>query len=201
MNLQIIALRFRHGVAWNGTVRQMKVARMPVRLKLTLVGVILSTSIVSAQQAVRPSTPVTTRQPASAAAQRATREIKSLINGVAVNGDQTPVPHATVRLRNLAVNAIDQIVTANAAGEFTFVAQPGVAYVVELADQSGRTIAVGDVIVASAGEVAGTKVALPSGSPALAGVYGSTVSSVVSAAIGTGLQVVDPALPKVSPTR
>ena len=181
--------------------RQMKVARMPVRLKLTLVGVMLSTSIVSAQQPVRPSIPVTTRQPASAAAQRATREIKSLINGVAVNSDQTPVPNATVRLRNLAMNAIDQIVTANEAGEFTFVAQPGIAYVVEIADPSGRTIAVGDVIVAVAGEVAGTKVALPSGLPALAGVYGSTVSSIVSAAIGTGLQVVDPALPKLSPTR
>ncbi len=160
----------------------------------------LSTSIVSAQQPVRPSTPVAIRQP-SAAAQRATREIKSLINGVAVNSDQTPVPNATVRLRNLAVNAIDQIVTANEAGEFTFVAQPGIAYVVEIADPSGRTVAVGDVIVASAGEVAGTKVALPSGLPALAGAYGSTVRSIVSAAIGNDLQIVDPAFPKVSPTR
>ena len=161
----------------------------------------LSTSIVSAQQPVRPSTPVTTRQPAGAVAKGATREIKSLINGVAVNSDQTPVPNATVRLRNLAVNAIDQIVTANEAGEFTFVAQPGIAYVVEIADPSGRTIAVGDVIVVRAGEVAGAKVSLPSGLPALAGVYGSTVSSIVSAAIGNDLQVVDPALPKVSPTR
>jgi hypothetical protein len=200
MDLQIIALRFRHSVAWNGTMRQMKMTRMPVRLKLTLAGVMLSTSIVSAQQPARPSTPVTTGQPAGAAAQRA-REIKSLINGVAVNSDQTPVPNATVRLRNLAVNAIDQVVTANVAGEFTFVAEPGVAYVVEIADQSGRTIAVGDVVVASAGEVAGAKVALPSGLPVLAGVYGSTVSSIIAAAIETGLQVVDPELPKLSPTR
>jgi hypothetical protein len=175
-------------------------ARMPIRLKLTLAGVLLSTSIVSAQQAVRP--PVqTARLPGSAAAQRAAREIRSLINGVAVKSDQTPVPNATIRLRNLSVNAIEQVTTANELGEFTFVAQPDVAYVVEVADASGRTIAVGDVIVARAGEVAGTKIALPSGLPALAGVYGSAVSSVVSAAIGTGLQVVDPALPKVSPTR
>jgi hypothetical protein len=181
--------------------RQMKVTRMPVRLKLTTAGVMLLTSVVSAQQPARPSTPVTTRQPAVAAAQRGTREIKSLINGVAVNSDHTPVPNATVRLRNLGVNAIDQVVTANAAGEFTFVAEPGVAYVVEVADPSGRTIAVGDVIVASAGEVAGTTVALPSGLPALAGVYGSTVSSIIAAAVETGLQVVDPTLPKLSPTR
>ena len=99
------------------------------------------------------------------------------------------------------MNAIEQIVTANALGEFTFVAQPGVAYVVEIADEAGRTVAVGDVILASAGEVAGTKLTLPSGLPALAGVYGDTACAVMSAATGTGLQVVDPALPKVSPTR
>jgi hypothetical protein len=182
--------------------RQMKVARMGVRLmKLTFLGVMLSTSLLSAQQPVRPITPVATRQPASAAAQRATRDIRSLIDGVVVNSDQTPVPNARVRLRNLAVNAIDEIVTANEAGEFTFVAQPGVAYVAEIADQSGRTLAVGDVIVPMAGEVAGTKVTLPSGLPVLAVVYGDTVGSIVSAAIETGLQVVDPTLPKVSPTR
>jgi hypothetical protein len=161
---------------------------------------VLSTSIVSAQQAAGPVTAARTTRP-PAATPRATRVIQSLINGITVNGDQTPVPNAPVRLRNLAVNAIEQIVTANEAGEFSFVAQPGVAYVVEIADQSGRTIAVGDVIVVNAGEVAGTKVALPSGLPALARVYGSTLRSVMSAAIGSGLLVVDPSLPKLSPTQ
>ena len=176
-------------------------APMPARLKLALAGVVLSTSLVSAQQAVRPGTPAKPTRPSAAAAQRAAREIRSLINGVALNGDGTPVPNASIRLRNLAVNAIEQTVTTNERGEFTFVAQPDVAYVVEIADQAGRTVAVGDVVVAKAGEVAGTRIALPTGLPALAGTYGNAVRSVVSAAIGTGLQVVDPALPKVSPTR
>lgn len=176
--------------------------RMPVRLKLTLAGVVLSTSIVSAQLPVRPgSAAKTLRQPASAAPRSGTRVIQSLINGVAVNSDQTPLPNATIRLRNLGVNAIEQTVTANEMGEFSFVAQPGVPYVVEIADPSGLTIAVGDVVVANTGEVAGAKVVLPSGLPPLAGVYGSTLSSIVSAAIGSGLLVVDPALPKLSPTQ
>ncbi len=177
-------------------------ARMPIRLKLTIAGVLLSTSVVSAQQAVRPSTVARTpRRPATAAAPRAARVIQSLINGVAVNSDQTPVPNAIVRLRNLGVNAIEQTITANELGEFSFVAQPGIPYVVEVADSSGRTIAVGDVVVANAGEVAGTKVSVPSGLPVLAGVYGSSLSSIQSRAIGSGLMAVDPALPKLSPAQ
>lgn len=184
-------------------VRQGKMAPMHVRLKVALAGVVLSTSIVSAQQAVRPGTAVVkaTRQTANAAAQRAARDIKSLINGVAVDSNQTPMPNASIRLRNLDANEIEQVVTTNELGQFSFVAQPNVAYVVEIADQAGRIVAVGDVIMANVGEVAGAVVALPSRLPALAGVFGDTASSVMSAATGTGLTVVDPTLPKLSPTR
>lgn len=179
-------------------------APMHVRLKVALAGVVLSTSIVSAQQAVRPGTAATisaSRQGAIAAAQKAARDIKSLINGVAVDSEQAPMPRATIQLRNLETNAVEQIVTANQLGEFSFAAQPNIPYVVEIADQAGRIVAVGDVIMANAGEVAGAVVALPSRLPALAGVFGDTASSVMSAATGTGLTVVDPTLPKVSPTR
>ena len=177
-------------------------APMHVRLKVALAGVVLSTSIVSAQQAVRPGTAAAkaARQSANAAAQRAAKDIRSLINGVAIDSDQTPLPNATIRLRNLENNKIEQVVTANARGEFSFVAQPDVPYVVEIADQAGRIVAVGDVIMANAGEVAGAIVTLPSRLPALAGVFGDTASSVMSAATGTGLTVVDPALPKLSPS-
>ena len=95
-----------------------------------------------------------------------------LINGVAIDSDQTPLPHATIRLRNIEKNEIEQVVIANELGEFTFIARPDVAYVVEIADQAGRVVAVGDVIMANAGEVAGAVVTLPSRLPALAGVFG-----------------------------
>ena len=71
-------------------------APMHVRLKVALAGVVLSTSIVSAQQAVRPAPlPRSTRQSANAAAQRARARLRSLINGVAVDSDQTPLPNAS----------------------------------------------------------------------------------------------------------
>jgi hypothetical protein len=183
--------------------RESNMAPMHVRLKVALAGVVLSTSIVTAQQAVRAGTAVvkTARQAATAAAQRAAKDIRSLINGVAIDSDQTPLPNATIRLRNLEANEIEQVITANEMGEFSFIARPDVAYVVEIADQAGRIVAVGDVIMANAGEVAGAVVALPSRLPALAGVFGDTASSVMSAATGTGLTVVDPTLPKVSPSR
>lgn len=178
-------------------------APMHLRLKVALAGVVLATSIVSAQQVVRPGTAgvKATRQSTNAAAQRAARDIRSLINGVAVDSNYSPLPNVMVRLRNLEVNEVEQVVTANGVGEFSFVARPNVPYVVEIADQAGRVVAVGDVILANAGEVAGAVVALPSRLPALAGVFGDTASSVMSAATGTGLTVVDPTLPKVSPTR
>jgi hypothetical protein len=175
-------------------------AAMHVRLKVALAGLVLSTSMVTAQQAVRPVVK-TAGQSAKAAAQRGPKDIRSLINGVAIDSDQTPLPNATIRLRNIEQNAIEQVVTANELGEFSFIARPDVAYVVEIADHAGRVVAVGDVIMANAGEVAGAVVTLPSRLPALAGVFGDTASSVMSAATGTGLTVVDPALPKVSPSR
>ncbi len=182
--------------------RESNMAPMHLRLKVALAGVVLSTSIVSAQQAVRPGTAAkVARQSAKVEAKRAAKEIRSLINGVAIDSDQAPLPNATIRLRNLETNQIEQVVTANARGEFSFVARPDVPYVVEIADQAGRVVAVSDVIMANAGEVAGAIVTLPSRLPALAGVFGDTASSVLSAATGMGLTVVDPALPKLSPSR
>lgn len=172
------------------------------RLSAALAGVVLSTSIVSAQQTVRAEIPPKAApQIAKASAKRAPREIRSLINGVAVSSDYTPVPNATVRLRNLEVNAIEQIVTTNDLGEFTFIAEPEVPYVVEIADVAGRTVAVGDVIRVRAGEVAGARVALPSGLPPLAGVFINTAGMVRLASAGADLQVIDPTFPKVSPSR
>lgn len=182
-------------------------APMHTRLNVALAGVVLSTSIVSAQLAVRPGTAAAvkgvkaSRQSANAAVPRTAGDIRSLINGTAIDSDQTPLPNATVRLRNIEANEIEQVVTANELGEFTFIARPDVPYVVEIADRAGRIVAVGDVIMANAGEVAGAVVTLPSRLPALAGVFGDTASSVLSAATGTGLTVVDPTLPKVSPRK
>lgn len=171
-----------------------------LRLEVALVGVVLSTSIVSAQQTVRPvNTPPTARPAVKAGALRPDSGARSLINGVAVDSDRLPLKNVRVRLRNLDVNQIEQTTMSNERGEFSFAVRADVTYVVELTDQSGRVVAVGDVVRTNAGEVAGAVVALPFRLPALAGMFGDTASSVISAATGTGLTVMDPTFPKVSP--
>ena len=177
-------------------------APMHIRLKVALAGVVLSTSIVWAQQGVRPGIKVASpREAARAAAQRSARDIRSLISGVAVDSNQRPLRNVGVRLRNLEMNEVEQIATTNELGKFSFAVLPDIPYVVEIADPAGRIVAVGDLIVANAGEVVGTVVRLPSRLAALAGTFGESASSVISAATGIGVTVVYQALPKVSPTR
>jgi hypothetical protein len=173
---------------------------MRLRWNMALVGVMLSTSVVSAQRPVRPVAPAASREPA-AAGPRATSAVKSLINGVAIDSHQKPLPKARLRLRNLEINAIEQNTTANNSGEFTFAARPNVPYVVEIADHAGRIVAVSDVMVANAGEVVGGKVELPSYVPPKSATAVETASTVVSAATDARVTVVDPALPTVSPRK
>ena len=141
---------------------------------MALAGVVLSTSIVSAQQAVRPGTAASAAPVCRSRGAARRKDIRSLINGVAIDSDQIAAAERHGSPAKSRDNEIEQVVTANARGEFTFVARPDVPYVVEIADQAGRIVAVGDVIVANAGEVAGAIVPLPSRLPALAGLFGDT---------------------------
>lgn len=172
-------------------------APMLMPLKVALAALVLSTAVVSAQQSVRVENP----KPANAATQRVSREIHTVIQGVALDGERKPLRNARLRLRNLEVNEVERTTTSNTRGEFSFPARPEIPYIVEVADASGRALAVGDVVTAQAGETVGTLVVLPSRLPATGGMFAETAASVIAAATSIGLTVVDPALPKVSPTR
>jgi hypothetical protein len=170
-----------------------------VRLAVALAGVVLSTSIVSAQQVASVSVVKTVRPAVKAGSLRAGQEARSLINGVAMDSDRHPLKQVRVRLRNLEINEVEQTATSGERGEFSFSVRPDVPYVVELTDRTGRVVAVGDIVTTNVGEVAASIVSLPARLPALAGVFADTASSVISAATGTGLAVVDPTQQKVSP--
>jgi hypothetical protein len=121
---------------------------------------------------------------------KASQTGQSVIHGSAVDADASPLPNATVRLRNLLNSEIEKISTANHAGEFTFVVQPEIPYVVELTDLAGRTIAVGNVVTAHVGAVATALVSAPLRLSTSAGVFSQTAGSVVSAATSIGLTAV-----------
>src|SRR5690349_1028481 len=89
--------------------RSIGVSPIHVRLAVTLAGVVLSTSIVSAQQEVRvASTTKAVRPAVKAGSLRAGREARSLINGVAMDSDRRPLKQVRVRLRNLEINEVEQ---------------------------------------------------------------------------------------------
>src|SRR5436190_16740639 len=125
-------------------------------LKITALMVMLSGTVAFAQVAA----------PATKAAQQ------GMIRGTAVDVKSHPIPNATVRLRNLKTNKVEQQAVANPSGEFSFVAPAQTRYVIEVIDQAGRVIAVSDVITAQIGAVAHAVVSVPATVPALAGVLG-----------------------------
>jgi hypothetical protein len=158
-------------------------------LKLAVFSILGAVAVASAQSLPLP--PVGPPQQLTDIPGRAAQNAKSAIHGTVIDTTHSPVPNAAVRLRNLQTNQIEQISTANRMGEFDFAAQPETPYVVEIADQTGHIVAVGDVVVAQGGGVAGATVAIPTRLPGLAGVFSQTARSVVSAATSTGITAVE----------
>ncbi len=125
---------------------------------------------------------------------------KCLIRGTATTPDLVAVPDTPVRLRNLDTSKIEQVSKTNRAGEFSFVARSEVPYVVEIVDQPGRVIAVGPVVLARSGEVAGSALVVPTAVPAYSNAFRSTAGAVATALGGIGLTAL-PDAPPLSPER
>src|SRR5437867_10223666 len=63
------------------------------------------------------------------------------VHGVVWNADNTPLPNAKVRLRNLQTGRVDAAAAANEIGRFTFDSLEGGSFVIELVDDNGKVIA------------------------------------------------------------
>jgi hypothetical protein len=125
----------------------------------------------------------------------------SVIAGTVIDQNALPLPNAHVRLRNLQTKDLEGDATTNARGEFVFVVKPEVPYVVELVDRSGQIVAVGDVVVARAGEVAGTLLKAPARIPGISDLFGDTASMIFSAVSGLAITAFDQDQPPVSPEK
>jgi hypothetical protein len=126
---------------------------------------------------------------------------KCLIRGTAIDTDEVPLPAQSVRLRNLDTSAIEQVSVTDRLGIFSFVAVPETPYIVEIVDQPGRVVAVGEVWIAQSGEVVGGVVVVPAAIPAYSNAFKSTAGAVLSALGGTGLTALAPGTPPLSPER
>jgi hypothetical protein len=173
---------------------------MQWRLVMVLATLLSTTAVVSGQPA-----------PAAASAKRALKQgpvkaaagvPQAVIAGTVVDQNSLPLADARVRLRNLQTREIEQESTTNTRGEFMFVAKPEIPYVVELVDRSNQILAVGEVIVVRAREVAGTLVSAPARIPGISHLFGNTAGAVVAAVSGLGITAFDSQnQPPVSPEK
>ena len=172
------------------------------RVAATAAMLLLLGAVISAQDAQTPRAGGSNSGTVSAV-NSSTRSGKAMIHGTALDANGAPLPNVTVRLRNLSSGEIEKVLTVDRTGEFTFAIHPEVPYIVEIADQAGQILAVGTVVSAQAGEVAGTTVSLAGKLPASIGLLGSTAGSVIAAASGAGVTALQPQLdaPPASPER
>ena len=175
---------------------------LPARLGAAVLISGIIVSAVSAQSA--PTLPAARQGVSPITGRAAVPAPQTMIHGTVLNSTGSPLANAAVRLRNLKTRQVEQVTAASQSGEFTFTVLPQIPYVVEIADNAGQVIAVGDVLVAQVGEVAGVLVSAPVQVSAMAGVFGDTAASVLSAVAGTGLTAAGSALtpaPPASPER
>jgi hypothetical protein len=138
--------------------------------------------------------PSTAASPAGAATtRRGTDAVGSAsIMGTAWKADNTPIPQAKVRLRNVASGKTVAAAIANDAGQFTFGdIEPG-PYIVELISDNGRILAVSHTLAVGQGETIATFVRLGSKVPWFGGFFVNAAASVTAAAASTGVTAVAP---------
>ena len=114
------------------------------------------------------------------------------IAGSAWNADNSPIPGARLRLRNVVTGQIAGAAVADEAGQFTFADVAPGSYVVELVSESGKILTVGHPLTVGPGETVATFVRLGNKSPWFAGFFGSAALAVASAAAATGLTAMAP---------
>jgi hypothetical protein len=114
------------------------------------------------------------------------------IMGTAWKADNTPIPQAKVRLRDVGSGKTLAAAIANEAGQFTFSdIEPG-SYIVELVSDKGRVLAVGHTLAVGAGETIVTFVRLGTKVPWFDGFFVNAAASVAAAAASMGVTAVAP---------
>jgi hypothetical protein len=109
------------------------------------------------------------------------------ILGAAWNSDNTPIPDARLRLRNVLTGKIEATTVANETGQFTFTGIESGSYVIELVTENGKLLTVGHTFTVGPGETVATFIRLGTKVPWFNGFFGNASSAVASAAASTGV--------------
>jgi hypothetical protein len=87
---------------------------------------------------------------------------------------------------------IEAVTAANESGRFSFPGVEGGTYVIELADQMGKVLALGNVFTVAAGETVTTFLRLSTKVPWFRGFFGNAASAVAATASATGVTAFAP---------
>jgi hypothetical protein len=117
--------------------------------------------------------------------------------GSAWNADNSGIPGARLRLRNVSTGKIAASVMADPLGQFRFDAAPG-SYLIELVDESGKLLSVGQVFTIAEGETVATFVRLGTKLPWIAGFFSNAAAAAITAAASQGVTALAPVARPVS---
>ena len=114
------------------------------------------------------------------------------VQGNAWTANNTPIPHARLRLRDVTRGKIAAVTQANEAGQFTFGSlEPG-SYAVELVSASGSVLAIGHLFSVASGETVATFVRLAAPSSWFSGFFANAAAAVASSAASQGITALAP---------
>lgn len=114
------------------------------------------------------------------------------ILGTAWEADNTPIPHARLRLRNVLSGKIEATTTANEMGQFAFNDIESGSYLVELVGENGKILAIGHAFTVAPGDTVATFVRLGTKVPWFNGFFGNAASAVSATAASIGITAVAP---------
>ena len=117
--------------------------------------------------------------------------------GSAWNADNSGIPGARLRLRNVSTGKIAASAIADQLGQFRFGAAPG-SYLIELVDESTKLLAVGQVFTINQGETVATFVRLGTKLPWIAGFFSNAAAAAITAAAAEGVTALAPVARPVS---
>ena len=153
-----------------------------------------------------PATPGASAVPATArtASTRVGGAVASRVTsivGVAWNADNSPLPGARVRLRNVVTGKVAMTAVANEVGQFTLGGMEPGSYLIELVNERDKILTVGQTFTVEPGETVATFVRLAAKAPWFNGFFGNAAAAVASAAAAAGVTAIAPeAKPCSSPS-
>ena len=110
--------------------------------------------------------------------------------GTAWNPDKTPIAYALLRLRDVTAGLVLMGTRADGAGRFTFTDVPAGSYLVELVDDDGRVLAVGQIFRMTPAESVVTFVRLTARVPWFGGFFGNAAAAVLTTAAALGVTAI-----------